>query len=82
MRINSNRHNYAIGCASVCGSTFGGGHDICIIANNANKRLDSYSNLGDSYIHPQYTYGSNEAKSFLAGSHYFQLDEIEVYQKE
>ncbi len=41
-----------------------------------------YSNLGCSYKHPQYAYETNEAKSFLAGSHKFQLDEIEVYQKE
>ena len=81
MRINSNRHNYAIGCDPDYGSTFGGGHDICI-ANNANKTLDSYSNLGDSYMHPQYTYSSKEAKTFLAGSQKFQLDEIEVYEKE
>ena len=44
--------------------------------------MDSFSNLGWTYKHPQYAYGTNEAKSFLAGSHKFQLDEIEVYQKE
>jgi hypothetical protein len=38
--------------------------------------------LGFPYKHPQYAEGTNEAKTFLAGSHSFQLDEIEVYQKE
>jgi hypothetical protein len=41
--------------------------------------------LGYSYKHPQYAWGTNEAtneKTFLAGSFWFQLDEIEVYQKE
>jgi hypothetical protein len=44
--------------------------------------MDSYSNLGKCYKHPQYAQGTSEAKTFLAGSYKFQLDEIEVYQKE
>jgi hypothetical protein len=44
--------------------------------------MESYSNLGSSYKHPKYAQGTNEAQSFLAGSHRFRLDEIEVYQKE
>ena len=51
------------------------------IANNADKTSGSYSYLGRTYKHPQYEYGTNEAKSFLAGSHMFKLDEIEVYEK-
>jgi hypothetical protein len=81
MKIDPNRHEYGIVCDSECGPTFGGGHDICI-NNNANTRMDSWSNLGRSYIHPQYAYRSNEAETFLAGSFNFQLDEIEIYQKE
>jgi hypothetical protein len=79
MKVDPNYHQYAIGCHSVFGPSFGG--DI-VIANNANTMMDSYSDLGYSYIHPQYAYRSNEAETFLAGSHQFQLDEIEVYQKE
>ncbi len=75
MKVNPNRHEWAIRCHSECGPTFG--HDI-IIANNGN----SYSNLGCYYKHPQYAEGTYEAKKFLAGSNKFQLDEIEVYQKE
>jgi hypothetical protein len=79
MKVDPNRHHRAIYCHSEYGPTFGG--DI-IIANNANTTMDSFSNLGNIYKHPQYAYGTNEAVSFLAGSFEFQLDEIEVYQKE
>jgi hypothetical protein len=79
MNIDPNRHNRAIQCILSYGPTFG--DDICI-ANNANTTMDSYSNLGFAYSHPQYAKGTSEAKSFLAGSFWFQLDEIEVYEKE
>jgi hypothetical protein len=75
-----NRHGFAIYCRSSCGPSFGGGVDICI-ANNANTTMNSVSYLGSSYKHPQYAYDTDEAKSFLAGSHMFKLDEIEVYEK-
>jgi hypothetical protein len=79
MKIDPNGHHRAIGCSTDYGPTFG--CDICI-ANNANTTMDSYSLLGYFYSHPQYAYGTNEARTFLAGSYEFQLDEIEVYQKE
>jgi hypothetical protein len=44
--------------------------------------MDSYSFLGCNYKHPQYAKGTDEAKTFLAGSCHFQLNEIEVFQKE
>jgi hypothetical protein len=68
-------------CNSSYGPIFGGGHDL-IIADKSNTNSSSYSNLGNSYTHPDYAYGSNEAKSFLAGSHTFQVSEIEVYTKQ
>jgi hypothetical protein len=80
MKVVPNRHKYAIYCHSEYGPVFGRGTDICI-ANNANTTMDSDSYLGKCYKHPQYAFGTNEAKSFLAGSHDFQLDEIEVYEK-
>ncbi len=43
--------------------------------------MQSYSKLDSIYQHPQYAFDSNEAKTFLAGSHKFQLDEIEVYRR-
>jgi hypothetical protein len=53
--------------------------DCCL--GNANTTMDSCSYLGGCYKHPQYPEGTNEAKTFLAGSFKFQLDEIEVIQK-
>jgi hypothetical protein len=81
MKIDPNRHKNAIGCHSGYGPTFGGFFDIKI-ANNANTTMDSFSNLGKSYPHPRYAYDTDEAKSFMAGSYKFQLDEIEVFQRE
>jgi hypothetical protein len=71
---------YAIYCPSNYGPTFGGGHDFHI-SDNSNTNKDSYSNLGYSYSHPDYAYGSEEAKSFLTGTYNFQVSEIEVYTK-
>jgi hypothetical protein len=79
MKVDPRRHETAIYCHSSIGPSFGG--DI-FIANNSNTAMNSYSKLGYSYSHPQYAQGANEAKTFMAGSHKFQLDEIEVYQKE
>ena len=63
MKIDPNKHKYAIFCDSEYGPTFG--YDI-FIANNANTTMDSYSNFGDYFKHPQYALGTNEAKAFLA----------------
>jgi hypothetical protein len=81
MKIDPNERQYAIGCHSGFGPAFGGSCDI-LIADNSNTKMDSRSDLGHTYKHPQYEEGTNEAKKFLAGSHEFQLAEIEVYQKE
>ena len=81
MKVDPDEHDEAIYCNSRYGPTFGGGNDIRI-AKNANTTMDSFSNLGFAYEHPQYAHGTDEAQSFLAGSYRFQLDEIEVYQKE
>jgi hypothetical protein len=78
MKVDPNERS-AIYCDSESGPIFG--NDICM-ENNANTTMHSCSYLGSSYDHPQYARGTNEAKTFLAGSHDFQLDEIEVYQKE
>jgi hypothetical protein len=78
MKIDPNQHEYAILCHSEFGPSFG---DDINIADNANTTMDSYSDLGHYFKHPQYEKGTNEAKTFLAGSHEFQLDEIEVYEK-
>jgi hypothetical protein len=80
MRINPNHTDMAIYCDDGYGPTFGDGRDIKI-ANNANTTMKSYSKLGSIYQHPQYAFDSNEADTFLAGSHKFQLHEIEVYHR-
>jgi hypothetical protein len=79
MKIKLNEHEFSINCHSRYGPIFG--NDIHI-ANNANTTMNSYSKLGFTYIHPQFAVGTIEAVSFLAGSLKFQLDEIEVFQKE
>jgi hypothetical protein len=79
MKVDPERNQYAIDCDSSYGPTFGGSISI---ADNANTTMDSYSNLGWTYKHPQYEYGTDEAKTYLAGSYKFQLDEIEVFQRE
>jgi hypothetical protein len=66
-------------CNSSHGPLFGG--DI-VITDKSNTNTNSSSNLGHSYIHPDYANGSNEARSFLAGSYNFQVSEIEVYTKQ
>jgi hypothetical protein len=72
-QINTTNSIY---CYSGYGPIFGGGFDIHI-CNNANTTMGSRSNLGQSYQHPQ----PSQGQSYLAGSHSFQLSEIEVYQK-
>ena len=80
MRIDPNKHKHAIDCRSHFGPTFGN-DDLCITFDQF-KNTHGFSNLGNSHKHPQYAYGTNEAKSFLAGSSSIQLSEIEVYKKE
>ena len=79
--MNCSNHAYAINCVNINGPTFGGGYDIQI-CHNSDVIRGSYSNLGHSYKHLQYDFQSIEAKSFLAGTHYFKTAEIEVYTKE
>jgi len=53
------------------------------IANNCNSTTSNYSNLGHSYSTSAlgFSYGSTQAKSFLAGSYNFQVKEIEVFKR-
>jgi hypothetical protein len=73
----TNPTNSIFNCANG-GPTFGGGDDF-YICDYSNINLSSYSNLSHSYRHPTYSYGSNEARSFLAGSQYFQTAKIEIF---
>jgi len=70
--------------AIFCNSDFGpnfGSYDIEIF-NNSNTNSYSNSKVGNSYTKPDCAKRSNEVKSFLAGSHKFQVSEIEVYTKQ
>lgn len=71
---------YAIWCGPNNGPVFAGGPDINI-ADHSNMNIDSLSNLGYSYKHPEYMLGTTEAQSFLAGTPKFQTLNIEVYCK-
>ena len=70
---------YSIYSDADYGPTFGSGYDLHV-ANDSNKTTDSYTDLGFSYNFKLFINGTREAKSFLAGSLYFQTSEIEVFQ--
>ena len=61
------------------GPIFGAGHDL-FICDCSNTIAKSYSNLGYIYTHAEYPKGSDRIKDILAGSRYFKVDEIEVFQ--
>ena len=50
------------------------------MADNGNVNSDNISFLGDAYKHPSWLFGSREAFFFLAGTHKFQIEGIEVFQ--
>jgi hypothetical protein len=89
-KMNVSNPNKAIFCDSRYGPIFGGSYleegkklirgDIRVV-DNGNVNMDSGSALGEIYKHPSYLFGSREAFFFLAGTHKFQIEEIEVYQK-
>jgi hypothetical protein len=62
IKIHPNFHEYAICCRSSFGPIFGG--DI-FIANNSNTTMESISDLGLVYKHPQYAFETDEAKTFF-----------------
>ena len=78
MNVKQASKAFALFCSPSHGPSFGNG-DICV-RNNANIKVSS-SNLGNSYK-SLHMCGTNEAKSFLAGSFSFKLSEIEVFQME
>ena len=71
----------SIGLFREYGPLFGNidGNDINIFGCS-NTNTTSYSNLGNSYTHPDYPFGSERVKTILAGTHNFQVLEIEVFQ--
>lgn len=79
--MKCNQSGNSIRADSSNGPIFGGGIDL-FISDNSNINFKSYSNLGKNYKHPIYSYESYEAKTFLAGTEYFSILDIEVYVKD
>lgn len=80
IKICKDLENYAICSTANSGPIFGGGQDF-FICDNSNVYSSNYTNLGHTYKHPMYTFGSTEARFFLAGAYNFQVSDIEVYRK-
>lgn len=59
------------------GPSFGRG-DISIVSDS-NCDVNSQSDFGYTYEHLEYTWETVKARTILAGSEYFQAEEIEVY---
>ena len=79
LKLKCSRQNHSIGCNANYGPVFG--RDL-IISDNSNRNVLSSSHIGHSYEHLLYTCESNEAKTFLAGSHMFQTSQIEVFTRQ
>ena len=80
---HSSNDTYSICSYEDYGPIFGRGNDIFISDysnTDTNTETNSFSNLGATYTHPEYPYESERAKTLLAGTHYFQVQEIEVFQ--
>lgn len=87
VRLNVTRPQYAIYGSSNYGPIFGafinfynGECDFFIQSETSQCDLCGSSNLGNSYELPtNLKFGSEQAKSFLAGSFNFKFEEIETY---
>ena len=73
--------NHAIYCHRSYGPVFGA-IDFAICLEPLSKTMRCTAELGHSYSHPEYTYKTSEARSFLAGGYLFFASEIEIFTKE
>lgn len=65
---------------SSVGPTLGNGFNLHL-SNNCNKNSESYTDLGNTYELPNgIIYQENEARSYLAGSYHFEVEEYEVFE--
>ena len=67
-------NDYAVRCYFSRGPLFGGGLDL-IIHDNCNTVKNSCSRLGHTYTLPP----GQDSRTFMAGSDYFLVAEIEVF---
>jgi hypothetical protein len=52
-----------------------------MIYNDCDKNTTSYSNIGKTYKAPEgITHGTEQSKSYLAGSYNFKVKEVEAYK--
>lgn len=71
-------HKFAVYHSSQCGPCFGAiRHDI-YIGDNSNLGNKNYSSLNVRALNKRYCF--EESKSFLAGSHRFAVEDIEVFR--
>ena len=75
MSVNPAKSNYAIVANGNFGPIFGQGHTFCIY-NMANQSEASYSNT--KYL--TYLADGLKADDYLAGSKYFRVADVEVYE--
>ena len=73
MRIIQNTCSNAMLHWSSCGPTFGSGNDL-YIANATNKKSNPYYDIGNAYDVPP-----GQTNKFLAGSYYFKVSEIKLF---
>ena len=74
-------NNGQISCDTSVGPVFGCagiGRDICI-ASDSNTNQTSCCNFGGAFKHTVYQFGTEKAKTLLAGSYRFKTVEIEVF---
>ena len=76
---HSSNNEHSICSNDDLGPAFGLGMDFAI-NDRSNLNKFSYSCLGVTYTHPEYPLYSEKAETILAGSSYFQVQEIEVFQ--
>ena len=81
MKIDSEEIDGAINCEPMNGPSFGWG-DITIL-DNSNKTTQNISHLGNCYTRPSKVLREEvEDYCFLAGTQMFQVNEIEVFERE
>lgn len=80
LMIKCSDEKNAIYCDKNFGPCFGNG-DIKI-SNLSNLNNKNESTLGFTYGDQVFEYGSRESKTFLAGSQFFRVDDIEVFCKD
>lgn len=51
-----------------------------VIMDHPNIDLNCWSILGSSYKHPSYEWNTTDSNEFLAGSEYFTIQELEIYE--